>query len=581
MTGPDPALNSVINGAGITPAQADPALIPIIMGSDPVAASGAALQAAQAAQTPMLPAVLTIYDRFYNVQGDIGNYIEVQPTFSRLELPQAQMIIDAGHPLATAICACDTTVVPFAYQIGPLRWGGRIDVAHDKMAEDGTQTIECQIVGDLTMLDRITVWPEPFLPIEAQPSAAIFIGPAITCLKTMVAENVLRIQLGINEFINTAGSLDPDWEAWFGTLLTQNSLSITDLMQMVTTPICVTFTDPLFDTSPWVAFHGRMDTCWKLMEQQLRDNGLYASLDLWLPGEPQPQGVLFPLTVPTLVFNIRDYQGVTGPTQTGFDGLIEEAVDIEGGLLGNTLAPFLNPANEYVPPGSNIEIAPVFGVNFVPAWVVFNADLDASGLVTYDFAHHHPLCWQIILGGRSPQWLNDILNATLEWLVDMLMMSLGITGISNTILDGILDNTFLAFELFELFNTRVTLGPYGFPEKFFPTQSTYDIDTLFSAINAAWDVRGWPSCQFAFIDGTSYRIGVDLFPAAMASIIRRGVLYSDYLDKITIIDNRTTRKVIGQVGDGRREEGPMAIFQRKLVGVEEDVNLLMLAPPNG
>ena len=220
-------------------------------------------------------------------------------------------------------------------------------------------------------------------------------------------------------------------------------------------------------------------------------------------------------------------------------------------------------------------------MNFHKPWVVFNADLDASGLIAYDFAHHHPLCWNLVLGGRSPQWLNDFLNATLEWLVDILMMAIGITGISNSILDGILDNTFLAFQVFELFQLRLALGPFGFPEKFFPTQSTYDIDTLFAAMSAAFDVQGWPSCQFSFIDGTTYRIGVDLFPGSMASIIRRGTLYSDYLRKVQIVDNRTTRKVIGQIGDGRREESPMTIIQRKIVGLEENANLMLLAPPSG
>ena len=99
-------------------------------------------------------------------------------------------------------------------------------------------------------------------------------------------------------------------------------------------------------------------------------------------------------------------------------------------------------------------------------------------------------------------------------------------------------------------------------------------------MSASWDVRGWPSCQFAFIDGTTYRIGIDMFPGAMASVIRRQTLYSDYLDKVTVIDNRTTRKVIGWVGDGRREESPMTVIQRKIVGAEENINLLLLSPPS-
>ncbi len=149
------------------------------------------------------------------------------------------------------------------------------------------------------------------------------------------------------------------------------------------------------------------------------------------------------------------------------------------------------------------------------------------------------------------------MNATLEWLVDLLMMTIGITGISNTLLDGILDNAFLAFELFEFFDRRVQLGPYGFPERFFPTQSTYDIDTLFAAISASWDTAGYPAAQFTFYNGMPWRLGKDVFPATLASIIRRNTLYTDYLDEIKVTDNVQVRgRIDVQVGDGRREEAP-------------------------
>lgn len=566
-------------------------LLAAINGDDSVAATEAALELGwNDAQPPTLIDV-EVYDRFYNSQGNLANYIDLTCSWPRLKLPQGQMTLMGDDPQADLVLSCDTTVVPVTISVGftdddgvqhfPLRWGGRVNVAHDKIAEDGTQTIPIELVGDLTMLDRIVAYPEPFLPIEIQPSEAILIGPGITVLKTLVAENCLRLQLGFNELFDTLGSLDPDWRTWFGTLLLQRNLSFADLMQMVTTPIAVAFTDPLFDPSVWIFIHGRMDTLWKLMVQQLKDNGFFASMDLWLPGEPQPEGMLFPLTVPTLVFNVRDYSSVSGPTQTAFDGGLELGLDAVGAIFGNVLAPFLNPANEYIPPGSNVVIAPRFGVNFTPPWVVFNADIDDSGIVAMDIAKHHPLAWRLVMGGKSPQWLNDFLNATLEWLIDILMMVIGITGIPNSLLDGILDNTFFAFQVFELFNMRAQLGPFGFPEKFFPTQSTYDIDMLFAAVTAAWDVRGYPSAQFTALNGLGYTLGRDIWPGQMATVIRRGIAFTDYLDDAVLVDKVDARaKLLLQVGDGRREEGPMAILQRKIVEAEEDINLLMLAPPN-
>ncbi|PIJ37088.1 hypothetical protein BMW24_003440 [Mycobacterium heckeshornense] len=525
-----------------------------------------------------------LFDNYYRTEYPCGDYIEVTCTFPRLKLPDGTLNLKGQDPLAELAFKCETTVVPVVidFEGGAGRWSGRIDVAHDKINPDGTETVECELVGDLTMLDRIVAWPQPFLPIEVQPSEAVLIGPAITVFKTLVAENCMRLQLGLWELFNTLGSLDLDWRTWFGTILMQNSISLSDFMQMVTTPVCVIPTDPLTDTSPWVEVNGRMDTLWKLMRQQLADNGIYPSMDLWMPGEPQPEGLLWDLQVPTLCFNLRDYLGVTGPTGTVVDGAVQDLVDLEGSLLGGVLNPFLNPNNEYVPPGSDIVIAPTLGVNFVPPWVVFNADADDSGIVSMDVAHHHPVCWQVILGGKSPKWLNDFMNASLEYLVDILMMTIGITGISNTVLDGVVDNAFLAFELFEWFDRRVKLGPYGFPERFFPTQSTYDIDAVFAAISAGWDTDGYPAAQFTFYHGMPWRLFKDVFPGQLASLIRRGVLYTDYLDEIKVIDNPEIRgRIDVQVGDGRREEAPMTLIQRKIVDVEQGLMLALGAPPNG
>lgn len=557
-------------------------------GSDPVAASSAAVRVAQQNTAPYgykppTDIEVVVYDRFYQNPRTLGNYIDLKASMPRLKLPQAQLTVMGTDPIVPSMLDCWQTVVPVTITLnGTIRWSGRVDVAHDKRNTDGTEVVECQLIGDLTMLDRILVWPHPFLPIETQPSEAIYIGPAITVLKTMVAENVLRLQLGLWEIIDALGTPVEwlAWENWFGALLADDAAGLS-MTEAITTPVCVIFTDPLLDTSPWIFLHGRMDTCWKLMLQQLQDNGLYASMDLWLPGDPQPEGVAFPLKVATYVFNIRDYSGVTGPTGTVIDGLVEDLVDFGGSILGGVLQPFLNPNNEYVPPGSNIVIAPALGVNFVPPWVVFDGDANDNGVVSMDIAYHHVLCWQLVMGGRSPQWLNDLLNAFFEFIIDIFMMLIGITGISDTLLDGILDNAFLAFEVFENTNLRIQLGPYGFPEKFFPLSSTYNIDSLFAAITAMWDTRGYPAAQFTFTDGEPYTLGVDLFPGAMASIVRRGTLYTDYVDEIEITDSVDARgKLSVQVGDGRREDSPMLIAQRKLVGLEEDLMLALLAPPS-
>lgn len=530
-------------------------------------------------QKPDTDVVVTIYDKFYNVVGISSDYLEVRVSMPRQALPTGALKLKGIDPLAEQVLKCDTEVVPVTVEIGAIRWSGRVDVAHDKLNPDGTYTVECELLHDLHWLDRILAWPAPELPIQVQfPTHWFGVGPAITVLKSLIAEQVWRLQFGLWELVNTIGSLELDWRAWFGTLLTQPDTSLVGaLVRGVSTPIFVMPTNPLKDTSPWISINGRMNSVWKLCQQTLRDNGLTIEATLWLPGEPQPApGMPFELTVPTIVIDIKDRSGITGPTATMLDGLVIDLVDLEQSLLGDTLKPLLNPGNEYAPAGVNI--APALGVNFTEPWVLFNADHPRSGLVSHDVAHHHPLAWQLVVGGKSPKWLDDLANTTLEFLIDCLSIVAGF-AIPNSILDGMFDDILLAFTLVEHYDRRVALGPYGFPEKFFPTGSgAFTLDAFFAEIQALWDTRGYPASSVSFINGTCYTLGRDLFPGALASVVRRGTLFTDYVENVTISDTRTKRALVEvQIGDGKGMEAPIARIQRKIVGFEELINILTLA----
>lgn len=544
--------------------------------SDPVVAMTAATAAAYVELNPPADATRRVFDQFYNEVGSCNDHIELKLSDPRQAIPGGSLVLKGSDSLSEHVLNCDVTVVPFIYDKGAYRWSGRVDVAHDRL-KDGLYTTELELVHDKVWLDRILCWPNPFLPIEIQePTHWFGFGPAITVMKTLIAEQCFRLQLGLWELVNNLGSLNLDYRAWFGTLLL-DGISVTDLLQAVTTPIYVVPTDPIFDTSPWIEIDGRMETVWKLIQQQVKDNGLSVEVNVWLPGEPQPYGVLFPLTVATIVVDIKNRSGVTGATGTFLDGLEIDLVDLEGSGLGEVLSPFLNPNNEYAPPG--IDIAPLIGVNFIIPWVLYNCDVAKGGVIEFDVAHHHPLAWQILIGGKSPQWMDDLINATLEYLVDALMIVAGFTGIPDDVLDGIFDDVILAFSLVENFDRRQALGPYGLPEKFFPTGSgALSVDAFFDEFSAMWDTRGYPAAQISTLDGYPYTLGRDLFPGSLAAVIRRGKLYVDYVENIEIIDNRTMRnRLLIQVGDGKSEEAGIVKVQRKIVGVENLVNILTMS----
>lgn len=374
-----------------------PVLYDALNSGNPVAASAAAQAVAIQESTPSIDMVVTLYDRFYNFAGVVGDYKELDVTFIRNTIGTATFILKQTDPMVSVIMNCWQNVVPVTMQTGYLRWSGRVEYV-DYAYKDGEYNVTAFCTSDYQWFDKILCWPNALLPIQVQfPTRSLYLGPAISVVKTLIMEQTFRIQSGFLEGIDTALSGDLDWEAWYGTLLESNG----NLEEMLMTPIVVVPTDPLFDTSPWTSINGRMDKISTLVANILKDNGLLLTADLWLPGEPQPEGLLVPLQAPTIVVNCKDMSGVTGPTGTFIDGIVEDVVDINDGLLGNTLQPFLNPDNLYAPDG--VDIAPTLGVNFVQPWVIFT-DHPRGGLREFHIIPHSPLAYSIIGGGKSPTW---------------------------------------------------------------------------------------------------------------------------------------------------------------------------------
>lgn len=530
--------------------------------------------------------VVTIYDKFYRPIAESGDYLSLACSFPRNQVESGKLELKRSDPLAEVALSCHENTVPVTIELGHLMWSGRVKVAHDNfnMPEKGDY-VECELEGDYAWLLKILAWPNFLLPIQVQfPPRGVAIGPAISCLKFVLATQAFRLQSGLWDLINNLGSLNFDWRSWFGTFLMQDvgddGPGLDDVFRMLRTPVYVVPTNPLTDTSPFISINWRMDKVGTVFEQHVKDNGLMVEVKLWRPGDPQPANdpllVLFPLTVPTIIVDIKDRMGIVGPTGTFLDGVLRVLVDMEGSLFGEILNPFLNPNGEYAPEGWNI--APLVGVHFVSPWVIFNADHPLGG-ISGRLSHHHPESWRVIIGGKSPKWMNDLINATMSWILDMVMIVIGISGVPSNLFDGLFNDVLLAFQLADNFTRRVKLGPYGYPETFVPTgHAPYNIDAVFAMKREMWNTRGYISGQATFRNGSPYEVGRDLFPGGLATIIRNGKLYTDYVENIIVSDTREERaEVYVQIGDGQQEEAPVVKLQRKIVSYQQAFNILTLA----
>ena len=548
-------------------------LLDLINSGVPAVEIQAATIAADVASHPPDDITITVFSKTYAAVGELNDYLSLTFQMARNRVASAEIIVKGNDPMVPTLLNCGQTTVPITIETGTIRWSGRVFTCEDKFS-DRVNTVVVTCISDYAWLDKILCWPNFLLPIEIQfPSEALYIGPAVTCIKTLVAEQCFRLQSGIWELVNNLGSGDFDWTSWYGTLLESNG----DLRQMLLTPIVVIPTNSIFDTSPWVSFSGRMDQVSTLIEQVCKDTGITVTMQLWLPGDPQPAGLRATLTQATIVMDAKSNLGVTGPTGTFLDGILQDVVDLEASVLGEVLAPFLNPNSAYAPQGINI--APSLGVNFVQPWVVLTDD-SRSGLLQYSVKGRHALAHTVVAGGKSPQWLNDLLNLVASFAIQTLSIIIGISGIPSDLFDGTIDDVILAFFQSENGRRRIALGPYAFPEYFCQTgASAYTLDAWFAMQNAMWDTRGLYTYQWTFYNGYPYTLGVDLHIGQMASFANRGLLYTDYIDSVVFTDDRSTRlgKLEITVGDGQFMESPIAKLYRKLVEFEKAFQIITLS----
>lgn len=524
--------------------------------ADQVAKYNPGLQALQGPQF-----IVTIYNKFYGALGEVGDYISCNVTFKRNAVGTATLVLKGDDPYVQFAMQCNHTVVPITILVNGVRWSGRVDTCEDATV-DGVNTVTLQLKQDWDWFNKMMVWPNFLLPIQVQfPKKAIFIGPAVTQIKTMISECTIRLQLGLWELVDNI--LDP--MAWFGAALNGQGLL---------TPIAVIPTNPLLDTSKWTAVTARMESVATLVEQILKDEGLVLTADLWLPGEPQPT-TAFTLTVPTIVVDVKDRSGITGPTGTFIDGLIQSVVEIATAAIGDIVNPLAS--SDYTG-GADLSILRYLGYEWKPPWVIY-FDGPRSGVKEARVTSHHPLAHTVLGGGKSPSWVNKLIDLVLELLISEALTALGATGISSTLLDGLFDDVFLAFQQVENEPRRLALGPYAHPEFFTQTGSTaYTLDEFVALESAMWDTRGYYSYMLVAQDGYPYKFGRDMNLGYPISWVYKGVMYTDYLTEANCVDDRQNRvQLTLKVGDNTAQDSPFAKMQRKWLSLADAVKTVTLS----
>lgn len=532
------------------------------------------LAAARAAVDPEW--IFTAYDNLWQPVGELGSdLIEASGTDPRNQVPSASITVKGTSTLIGHLMGCRESMVGVTVETAGARWAFYVK-KHTYKYSDGEWRSTCELRGISDILAHYVIIPTWWLPIQIQPiSHAVYFGPIVTVIENMITECALTIQLGIWEFLNNALSLNPDVRTWFATLLQSDG----NLFEMLKRPVYVVRTNPLLDTSPFVIKTVRMQTVQQVVTELTGPYGIDIAMDLWLPGDPQPDDWAN-LTHPTYVVRVRDRSQIEGPTKTILDSAIRSVVDLTGSLFGNAVEPLIRSANGM----EAVFVSPALGVNFVEPWIMLEAPEPGrdGSVLTAEITDHTPAGWRHIIGGKSPAWLNRLIDSYFSWLIDSITIVLGFSGVPSDLLQGFLSDAFFAFQQWDHYERRAAAGPYHpAVTRFYATDSAgYSLQGFFNFIKALWESRGYSSAVVTFRNGDVITLNRDFFRGSLVSLVYMGRtrMLTDFVENVMWRITKAEREILAQIGDGRAEEPPLAKHQRNITGLFEGLNALTLAP---
>lgn len=520
--------------------------------------------------------VFTICDFLWRPTGELGaDLIEASGTDPRNKAGSASLKIKGTSAHVGKLMACRDTLVPIKVETAGLKLGYFVK-SHTASYKDGewTSTAECKSIW--AILDYLAIFPSWWLPLAFQPlSHAIYCGPIVGVIETMIAECATRVQAGAWEPVNNILSFNLDLRTWFATAV----LADGDFAKATKRPIYVVRTNPFLDSSPLVTRLVRMETVGSVITDLTGPYGIDVSVDLWEVGDPQPDKWA-KLTVPTYVVRVRDRSQIQGPTKTVLDASIRTVVDIAGSIFGKAVAPLVQQVSSM----QQAFVSTALGVNFVEPWVMLEAPEPGrdGSVLTAEIIDHTPEGWRHLIGGKSPAWLNASINSLLAWWMDSLTILLGVVGVPSELLSGFMNDTILAFFQLDHFDRRNEVGPYHpHVERVWPTQaSAYNVTGIANMIKALWESRGYTSAVVTFRSGQVYTYGLDVFKSSLVSLVyqSRTRMLTDFVEIVMWRYSGDARDILLQIGDGKADEPPLAKHERNLSALEAAVNVITLAP---
>lgn len=492
-------------------------------------------QAFRADQT----AVVTYYDRFLGEVGEEGRYISLEFSYTRnsagglkMKLQRDTLYFDHLFRADADGISAENRTAPITVETKAFRWDGYITRVAIIREDDGTEYIDLEAIHCWQHIATTALWASPFAPILAQwPRHMVLFGPTETLIGIYMACNLIRQQGAA--FPEQWGDA-PEWVRGGDSLW----------------PIAMVPVWIATDTSKWAAGSARFDMASEFFAQWLDDSGVILNARFYLPdrGDEQPAPQWFHLDRPTVVLWTEDKSGVTGPTGTLLDGLISFFED----FIDDTTPvryPNFNSQSEYEAVYANS--GPLGTVRKLPH--VWYLQGEYSSIGASEIALHKPLATSVIVGGKSPGWVNAGIEIAMKNLLSWIGLLIGIPGL-DSLYQGQLDDVFLAWFAYENSERTREAGPFAFKEHVVTNSSkAFTLDGVMAGRAGLYQTRGYTSQKVSVGDGAPYLIGRDFELGDQIGFQLGDAVFTDHVTQMTFRDDRETgarwELTIGDGGD--------------------------------
>lgn len=419
----------------------------------------------------------------------------------------------------------EDATIPITVNTKAFRWDGYVTKASIMRDDNGIETIDIEAIHCWQHIASISLWASPFAPIFAQfPRHHYVIGPTRTLAVTYLAANLIRLQAQY-------GFLDPGGAMW---------------------PITIVPVDVLRDTSMWAAGKARFDMADTLLVPLADDADVVLTARFYIHGEDdQPAPAYYTLDRHTVVLEAVDKSGVTGPTGTLLDGILT----FFESFLDDGTTPVRYPNF-----GAQSEYEAVYassgplGTQKAFPWVWY-LEGEYSGLGAGEVALHKPTAIDIIVGGKSPGWVNAGIEIAIKNLLSWLGLLIGVPGL-DSLYQGQLDDVFLAFMVYRNSERARKAGPFAFRELYITgSQKAFTLDGLMAGLQGLHLTRGYTSQKVSIGDGRPYTLGKDFGLGDQIGFQLGDQIFTDYVTEMSFTDNRQDgARWELTIGDGSDEE---------------------------